>query len=102
MDDDQVRRAIEELERGLTQAAIDEAEQALAHDDPALVKRTRAFYRAEVRTALAVFLLLATGAVLLTVGVSTLSWPAWVAGLVAFLASFAANEHHKHVLRRYP
>lgn len=101
MNEDQVRRAIEELERGLTQEAIEEVEHGLAHDDPAFVKRTRALRRAEIRSVLTVFLLLAVGALLLTVGVATFSWIAWSAGLLAFLASFVVNECHKHFLRRH-
>lgn len=97
MNEDQVRRTIEELERGLTQEAIEDVEQGLADDDPAFVKRAHDFYRAETRTVLAVFLLLALGAVLLTVGVATFSWMAWTAGLLAFLASFLVSERHKHL-----
>jgi hypothetical protein len=49
-----------------------------------------------------VALLLVTGAVLLTVGLATLSWLAWGGGLVALLTSVVVDEHHKHVLRRMP
>jgi hypothetical protein len=90
MTDDQVRRA------------IDEIEQALRHDDPAFVRRVRAVRRAEVGSVVAVVLLLIAGAVLLTVGLATLSWVAWAAGLVALLGSVLVDEHHKHALRRMP
>jgi len=90
MDDDQVSRAIEELE------------VALLHDDPGLAGRVRALHRADVGTAVAVFALLAAATVLLTVGVATTSWPVWVAGMVAFLASFVIDAHHKHALERTP
>lgn len=88
MNHDQVSRTIQEVE------------QRLAHDDPALMKRFQAVQRAEIATALTVFLLLAGGAVLLTVGFATLSWPTWIAGVLALLASFAVDEHHQHTLRR--
>lgn len=90
MDDDQVRSAINEIERGLI------------HDDPAFVGRLQALRRSEIATAIAVFALLASGAVLLTIGFATLSWMAWCAGLLAFAASFAVDEHHKHVFRDAP
>jgi hypothetical protein len=90
MDDDQVERTIAEVERGL------------AHDDPALLKRFRAVHRAEIATVIAVFSLLATGTVLLTVGLAIISWPAWVTGILAFAASIAIDEHHKRSLRRTP
>jgi urea transporter len=88
MDDDQVERTIAEFEQGLAQ------------DDPAFMKRFRAQYRAEITTVVAVFLLLACGTVLLAVGLATISWPTWIAGLVAFAASIAIDEHHKRALRR--
>ena len=88
MDDDQVKRTIEELEQGLTE------------DDPAFLKRYRALYRAEIATVISVFLLLASGTVLLTVGLATISWPTWIAAIVAFAASFIIDEHHKRTLRR--
>jgi hypothetical protein len=88
MKDDQVSRAIEEIEVGL------------AHDDPAFVRRVRALRRAEIGTVITVFLLLAAGTVLLTVGVATASSIAWGAGLLSFLASFVIDGHHKHALQR--
>jgi Protein of unknown function (DUF3040) len=102
MNDDQVSRRIEELERALAQDAIEKVEHDLACDDPAFTKRFRALHRAEIATVLTVFVLLAAGAVLLTVGFATRSWPTWIAGVLAFLASFAVDEHHKHALRRTP
>ena len=90
MNDDQVSRALDEIERSLCQ------------DDPALERRLRAFRRAEIGTVLTVALLLVSGAVLLTVGLATLSWMAWGAGLIALLTSVLVDEHHKHALRRMP
>jgi hypothetical protein len=40
--------------------------------------------------------------VLLTVGLATLSWMAWGAGLIALLTSVLVDEHHKHAIRRMP
>jgi Protein of unknown function (DUF3040) len=99
MTDDEVRRTIDELERALTTEAIDEVEQGLAHDDPVFVRRVRNRCRAEVASALTVILLLATGAILLTAGFATLSWPVWLSGVLAFLGSFAANALHERTLQ---
>jgi urea transporter len=86
MNDDQVSRRVEEIERGLV------------HDDPAFVQRLSALQRAETGTIVTVFLLLAGSVVLLTIGLATLSLPAWVAGCLAFVMSVTVDEHHK---RRY-
>jgi Protein of unknown function (DUF3040) len=88
MNDDQVSRAIERIE------------QELVHDDPAFVHRFSAARRAELCTAIAVFVLLASGAVLLTVGLATPSWIAGGAGLLTLVASVLVDEHHKHACRR--
>jgi hypothetical protein len=90
MNDDQVSRALDEIERSLCQ------------DDPAFERRLRAVRRAEIGTVLTVALLLVSGAVLLTVGLATLSWMAWGGGLIALLTSVLVDEHHKHALRRMP
>jgi hypothetical protein len=103
MDEDQVSRTIDELERSLRDGeieAIGEVERALARDDPAFVRRFHGMCRAETAMVLAVFLLLATGTVLLTVGLATVSWPTWVAGVGAFLASFGVNHRHDRLLER--
>lgn len=88
MDDDLVARNIEALERGL------------ARDDPAFTRRIRCLYRAEVATVISVCLLLAGGTVLLATGLAIGSWAVWIAGVVAFLACFAVDEHHKCTVRR--
>lgn len=100
MNDDQVSRRIEELERALTHGTIEEVEQGVAHDDPAFTKRFRALHRAEIATVVTVFVLLALGTMLLAVGLATFSWPTWIAGVLSFVASFAVDEHHKRTLRR--
>jgi fatty acid desaturase len=98
MDDEQVSREIEDLERWLIRDAIDEVERDLEHDDPDFVKRIHGLRRAEITNAIAVIVLLAIGAALLTIGFATLLWPAWVAGGLAFLASFGVDHHHNQTL----
>jgi fatty acid desaturase len=98
MDDEQVSREIEDLERGLIQDAIDEVERGLEHDDADFVTRMHRLRRAETINVIAVVVLLAVGAVLLTLGFATLLWPTWVAGGLAFLASFAVDHHHNQTL----
>jgi hypothetical protein len=100
MTDDEVRRTIDDLERLLLADAIEEVEQHLAADDPELVHRVRQWYRVEVATAIAVFALLAIGAVLLTVGIATASWGGWFGGLGAFAGAFAVNAVRDRMARR--
>ena len=99
MTDDEVRRTIDQLERSLVRDALADVERCLTQDDPAFVRSFRHRCRLELATAVGVFLLLALGAVLLTVGFATLWWPAWIAGVLAFLASFAVNAQHERILR---
>jgi Protein of unknown function (DUF3040) len=99
MTDDQVSRTIDELERALAREVIAGVEQGLARDDPAFVRRFHNRCRTEFALAVLVFLLLATGAVFLAVGLATHSWPAWVGGVLAFRASFGANALHERTLR---
>jgi hypothetical protein len=94
MTDDDVRRAIDELEGALAREAIEEVERGLARDDPAFVRGIEDRWRVENAVLLAVGVLLAAGAVLLTVGLATFSWPVWVAGLLAFLGALAVNALH--------
>ena|SRR5437588_7750278 len=83
MDDDhKVGRTIEDLEQGLSE------------DDPELAKRLRAMFRTDYATYLTVFALIATGAMLFTVGLATLSWAAWSAGLLTMLAATLLDAHH--------
>lgn len=90
MDDDQISSAIEEIE------------QRLIHDDPDFTRRFRTLPRAEIATVVTVIVLLASGVVLLTVGLATPSWLAWCAGLLTLFLSALVDEHHKHALRRNP
>jgi hypothetical protein len=90
MDDDRFREAIDDIERGLR------------HEDPDFVQRIRRIQRRDDLTALSVFALVALGAVLLIVGLATLSWPTSAAGLFVLVTSAVADEHHKRGLRRLP
>jgi hypothetical protein len=83
MNDDKVTRAIHEIER------------LLAHDDPAFVQRLRRLQRRDDVTVLSVFVLLAAGAVLLTVGLATPSWPVFAGGLFALASSVLVDRRHK-------
>jgi hypothetical protein len=47
-----------------------------------------------------VFVLLAAGAVLLTIGVATVSLVPWLVGLASLVAAVAVDDHHKKSLRR--
>jgi hypothetical protein len=100
MTDDRLSRRIEELERAFVQDAIEGVEQGLAHDDPAFVRSFRHRCRMESAAVLAVLLLLAGGGVLLAVGLTTPSWPAWIAGELAFLAAFAVPALRERTLRQ--
>jgi 1,4-dihydroxy-2-naphthoate octaprenyltransferase len=95
MDDEKISREIEALEREFVQDAIDECERGLDHDDTDFVRRMHRIRRAEMTREIAVFVLLAVGAVLLTVGFATLLWPTWVAATLLFLASFAVDHYHQ-------
>ena len=82
--------------------AIDEIERVLRREDPELVQRIRHLRRRDDVTVLGVFVLLAAGAVLLIVGLATLSWPALAAGLFSLVSSVLVDQHHKRSLRRVP
>ena len=90
MDEDQVSRAIEDIEHGLRR------------EDPALVQRLRHLQRQDDAAVLSVFVLLTAGAVLLSLGLATLSWPIWAAGLAALAVSVLVDEQRKRILGRAP
>jgi Protein of unknown function (DUF3040) len=75
MTNDDVRRAIGELERGLRD------------EDPGFLERFHRLPRREAVTSVAIFLLLAVGAVLLAIGLATASLVMWSAGLLALLTA---------------
>jgi Protein of unknown function (DUF3040) len=82
--------------------AIDDIERRLRHEDPDFVQRFRHLQRRDDMTALSIFALMAVGAVLMIVGLATLSWPTWAAGLLVLVTSVVADEHRKRGLRRLP
>ncbi len=88
MDDEQVR------------ATVAEMEQALRAEDPSFVRRVQAVRRADNATCVAVFLLLALGAVLLTFGVATVALVPWTLGLASLVTAVLVDDHHKKALRR--
>lgn len=87
-DDDEVRRAIVDIERGLRT------------DDPGFLKRVHALRRRETIATAAIFLLLAAGAMLLATGLATASPETWGTGLVALFASVLVDWHHSRGLSR--
>ena len=83
MNDEQVGRAIDELER------------ALVIDDPGFVHRIRNVQRLETVHVAAVFVLLAAGVVLLTVGLASTAVVPWALGLASLLLAVVVDEVHK-------
>ena len=83
MDDDQVVRKIDELER------------ALRRDGPELSKRLNQLQRRDRWNEVTVCSLLTLSAVLLATALATLSPAAGGAGVVAFLASFLVDQRHQ-------
>jgi hypothetical protein len=77
---------------------LDELEQTLRREDPALVKQFRD--RARTRNDVAVFSLLAAGAVLLAIALAARSPLAWLGGVAAYLASFGVDRRHHRTFRR--
>jgi hypothetical protein len=69
-------------------AALEEIEHELRVDDPKFVRQAQAVCRVDAFAAVTVFLLLAAGAVLLTLGVATMALVPW-AGVVG------ARRHHR-------
>jgi hypothetical protein len=81
---------------------IDDVEAALRRDDPAVSKRLRALEPESPLHVGVVFTLLAIGAVLLTIGVATLSLAVWFAGVAAFAASFLVDRRRQRRHRAPP
>ncbi|MFP5489037.1 MAG: DUF3040 domain-containing protein [Acidimicrobiia bacterium] len=80
MDDEQVNRQIDEIERHLR------------IEDPALIRRVERRRPREFAQVIAVFALLASSAVFLTAGLATVSPVVYCAGVVSFLAAFVADR----------
>jgi hypothetical protein len=86
--DDQVSEAISELER------------ALAAEDPAFVTRVRRLQRGDTINVVVVVVLLAAGAVLLTVGLSLTALVPWLAGGASLVSAVLVDDHHQRTLRQ--
>lgn len=79
---------------------IDELEQNLRRDDPALAEKFNKLQRAHTRIDVAVFSLLAAAAVLLAIALATTSPVAGFGGIAAYVAAFGVYDHHLRKLGR--
>jgi protein-S-isoprenylcysteine O-methyltransferase Ste14 len=86
MNDDQVNEALGEIER------------ALLAEDPAFAHRVNGTRRREAIHVVVVFVLLASGAVLLTVGFATNAFVPWSLGVAALLAAVLIDDHHRRAV----
>jgi len=84
MEDEQVNAAIEDIER------------ALVADDPEFARRVQVVQRNDDINFIAVFVLLAAGAVLLTVGLATHRWIPWSIGVAMLVVSVLVDDRHRH------
>jgi len=75
-------------------------ELELTYDDPTFVRRVRRQARAERTNVAVVFALLVASVLLLAAGLATYSWPAFVAGALAFISAFAVDDRHRRRLVR--
>jgi hypothetical protein len=91
MNNDQLDRQIDE---------IDEIERTLLRNDPSFARRLRKLDQAHKRHDTVVFSLLAASALLLAVGVATLSLAAWIAGVCAYFSSYAVDTRHERKLQQ--
>jgi hypothetical protein len=78
---------------------VDELERALMVDDPEFARRILRVQRDETVNFVVVFVLLAVGAVLLTVGLATAFVIPWLAGIASLLTAVLVDDHHKRALR---
>jgi hypothetical protein len=90
MNNDQLNPLIDE---------IDEIERVLLRDDPTFARRLRKLDQPDKRHDTVVFSLLAVSAVLLGVGVATLSPSAWLAGACAYISSSVVDTRHERRLQ---
>ena len=87
MNDEQVNEVIEGIER------------ALLAEDPAYAHRVNSTRRREAVHVVLVFVLLAAGAVLLTVGFATNAFLPWSIGVAALLTAVLIDDHHRRAVR---
>lgn len=83
MNDEQVGRVIDDLER------------TLVVDDPVFVRHFHKVYRCEAINVVVVSSLLAVGAVLLAVGLATAALIPCAIGVAAFVGAVVVDERHK-------
>jgi hypothetical protein len=88
MDDEQVGTVIDEIER------------AMVIDDPAFVRRFRSLSRSEAIYAVIVFVLLAFGAVFLTVTLASAHPVPGVIALAALVGAVVTDAIHERARRR--
>jgi hypothetical protein len=81
---------------------FDELERELMVDDPELVHRMVRVERQDRVNVFIVFVLLAVGAVLLTMGIATADVIPWLAGVASLLTAVLVDNHHKRTLRGPP
>ena len=79
---------------------IDELEQNLRRDDPALAQQFNMLDRAHRRIEVTVFSLLAAAVVLLAIALATTSPVAGLCGIVAYVAAFGVYNHDLRKLGR--
>ena len=78
---------------------IDDLEENLRRDDPALAQQFNKLQRAHTRNDVTVFSLLAAAAVLLAIALANTSRVAGLSGVAAYLASFLVDNRHQRKLR---
>lgn len=81
---------------------IDGVERALWREDPAFMLQVRRIRRVDTAHVLTVFVLLAAGSVLVTVGAAASTIVAGGVGLVAMAAACLLDRRRQRVLRRSP
>lgn len=84
----------------LVDQALCEIEVGLRQDDPEFERRMQQVVRADIGNAVAVFTLLAAGAVLLVVGLATQSAAAWIGGFAALFGSLLVDHHYQRRVER--
>jgi hypothetical protein len=89
-----VRQRTETINSDKLARQLEELEQDLRRDDPALVEQFNRLQRARTRTDVAVFSLLAVAAVLLAIALAITSAVAGLGGIVAYAAAFGVYNHH--------
>lgn len=89
-------------EKMILDRAVQHIELGLAADDPDFVRHMRRLQGREVINAVAVFILLAAGVVLVIVGMATQTWTTWLAGGSALLCSLVVDARHQRSIEHRP